>query len=687
MAYVGRVMAHSPLGQVCVTLGLLTDEQVRAILDAIDRSPDPSKARFGSLAMELGYLDDTGLARALAQQFRLNMVPEDRVEKLAVAPEVLALLPPRLMRDRLLVPTFLEAERRVLSLLCADPTDLDALRLAQSAAQATRLRLFVAPRGAIDRLLKRLLPDDDASDVRVRSAMAAVRDEVEPASAPLGVAEVVIEPDPDRATALRRLAQLEGHTLTLVPGALDVTRLLGPGRATRVMFRRQIAAQIETFIPNWRRICPELIIVPVDGFGPGQGAHSTSSNAHSFWLGLLEFVLLAGETRQMEARARLRRTYRLACALADDLELPLELRDAVAVTALFVDIDELSLMGGMLDQRDEGRRFAVAATVLRQFDPPWDIDGLLSALERRVAGQASPGEHIAAEVLYTARAVVRAGALDADDPVAALGADAARHDGRVLRAVAAVQRRQALRTRVAAGGGTSALVILAEREVAVVTALEALLSQAGFEVVAVADGEQAIQVAHRTVPAAIIANQRLPRKDGLSMLLELRRDARLRGVPVLLLSDTGGSADITRGLELGAEDVIPKPINAQVVLARLRRAVNRQAGSGSGIVGQLGDLSLPELLQTLTFGGRSAVVQINGAGETGSVHVRDGRLVAAVHGARVGEDAFMSLVGLSSGRFSVKFEDAGLNNLSAATDYLILEALRRRDEARARAGG
>ena len=48
-------------------------------------------------------LGKTLLARALAQQFRLNMVPEERIEKLSVAPDVLALLPAKLMRERLLV--------------------------------------------------------------------------------------------------------------------------------------------------------------------------------------------------------------------------------------------------------------------------------------------------------------------------------------------------------------------------------------------------------------------------------------------------------------------------------------------------------------------------------------------------------------------------------------------------------
>ena len=135
-------MSHTPLGEICVSLGLLTPAEVSGVLERM-ASPGCSGMRFGEVALEIGVLDDAGLSRALAQQFRLNLVPDDRVEKLQIAPEVLSLVSAGLMRERLLIPTFLEPEKRVLSLLTAAPTDITARRQVQAATHASRLRLFI----------------------------------------------------------------------------------------------------------------------------------------------------------------------------------------------------------------------------------------------------------------------------------------------------------------------------------------------------------------------------------------------------------------------------------------------------------------------------------------------------------------------------------------------------------------
>ena len=103
-------MSHQPLGGVCIALGLLQPADVERVLD---RLRDSRRARFGEVAIDLGLIDDAGLARALAHQFRLNMVPPERLEKMAIPADVLGMIPPGLIRDRL------KHARRVL--LCVRP--------------------------------------------------------------------------------------------------------------------------------------------------------------------------------------------------------------------------------------------------------------------------------------------------------------------------------------------------------------------------------------------------------------------------------------------------------------------------------------------------------------------------------------------------------------------------------------
>ncbi len=677
-------MSHTPLGEICVNLGLLRPVDVDQVLSRLADGAVGAGMRFGELAVAMGLLDEAGLARALAQQFRLNLVPDDRVERLQIGPDVVALLPPQLMRDRLLVPTFLDPEKRVLSLLTADPTDLPALRQVQAAANASRLRLFVASKPALRRLVERAVPQvgggETSSTALRRLPELRELDPDEPIT-------IVVEPHAELGNAVRRMDALEGGDAEVVSDPDAVAALLTADRPVRLFFRRAVARSLEPYIVGWRRTCPGLRVCAVDGFGVGGRSAIPEDRSRHFFLGMLEFLLLAGEGRQMDARARVRRTTRICVALAEELDLRPEDRDAVQLGALFADLDELSIITGVLDTQDEGRRFALALTVLRQFDPPWDLGELFTAVERRLSGQEGPGRDLRVEILYTARAAVRAAVLDGGDPVQALGAEAARHDARVLRALAQVLRRQGLRHQVAAGGGGSSAVVLAEREAAVLTALEARLGAAGFDVVVAADGEQAAQLARNLIPAAIIANQRLPRKDGISLLLELRRLESTRHIPVILLTDKGGARDVARGLELGAEDVLEKPIHPDVVVAKLRRAVARRPQASVGITGTLADLSLIDLLQTLTLGGKTAVVQVTGAAEPGGIQVRDGQIVAGQYGRRAGEEALFSIATLSDGRFEVRFEDSGATNIHGSSEFLLLEALRRRDEARAELSG
>lgn len=673
-------MSHTPLGEICVSLGILTPAEVTRVLD---RMAEPASAglRFGEVALQVGVLDDAALSRALAQQFRLNLVPDDRVDKLQIAAEVLALVPAGLMRERLLVPTFLDPEKRVLSLLTSDPTDISALRHVQSATQASRLRLFIASKPALRRLLDRVVPQA-SPDAPVAPRLHEMR-ELDPDEC----LTLLVEPDAAMAAALRRLESLEGGEAEVLSEPAAVAALLTPDRQVRLFYRRANARQLDPYLAGWRRACNRLHLCPIEAFGLTGRSAVPDDRARSFFLQLTEFLLLAGESRQMDARARVRRTARLAHALCDELDLRPEDRDAVQLAALFCDVDELSLISGMLDSRDEGRRFALALTVLRQFDPPWELETLLSGVERRLSGQEAPGRDLRVEVLYTARAAVRASVVDGGDPVQALGAEAARHDARVLRALAQVLRRQGLRHQVAAGGGGSSAVIIAEREAAVLTALEARLGSAGFDVMVAADGEQAAQLARNLVPAAIVANVRLPRKDGISLLLELRRHENTRHIPIVLITDKGGGArDVARGLELGAEDVLEKPIHPDVVVAKLRRAIARRPTQSVGISGTLTDLGLIDLLQTLTLGGKTALVQITGNGEPGGVQVREGQIVAAQVGRRTGEEALFSLASLQEGRFEVRFDDTGADNIHGQAEFLLLEALRRRDEARVEAG-
>jgi two-component system OmpR family response regulator len=107
------------------------------------------------------------------------------------------------------------------------------------------------------------------------------------------------------------------------------------------------------------------------------------------------------------------------------------------------------------------------------------------------------------------------------------------------------------------------------------------LGRHGYQVETAADGSQMEQALSRTQPDLIVLDVMLPGEDGMAIC---RRLAGTGGPPVIMLSAMGEETDRIIGLELGADDYLPKPCNPRELLARiravLRRRHERRAGDG-----------------------------------------------------------------------------------------------------------
>jgi signal transduction histidine kinase/DNA-binding response OmpR family regulator len=90
-----------------------------------------------------------------------------------------------------------------------------------------------------------------------------------------------------------------------------------------------------------------------------------------------------------------------------------------------------------------------------------------------------------------------------------------------------------------------------------------------FEVVAVGDGEQALQAARLKIPDLILSDVMMPRLDGFGLVRALRADAKLQNIPIILLSARAGEEARVEGIESGADDYLVKPFGARELLARV----------------------------------------------------------------------------------------------------------------------
>jgi diguanylate cyclase (GGDEF)-like protein len=105
--------------------------------------------------------------------------------------------------------------------------------------------------------------------------------------------------------------------------------------------------------------------------------------------------------------------------------------------------------------------------------------------------------------------------------------------------------------------------------------LDVTLELAGFEVVQAGGGEAGLRAAFEDEPDLIVLDVMMPGIDGLEVLRRLRRDPRTSHLPVLLLTAKVQPDDAVQGLEVGADDYITKPFDAEVLVARIHSALRR----------------------------------------------------------------------------------------------------------------
>ena len=119
-------------------------------------------------------------------------------------------------------------------------------------------------------------------------------------------------------------------------------------------------------------------------------------------------------------------------------------------------------------------------------------------------------------------------------------------------------------------------ILIAEDEVGLAKGLKFLLEKNNFTVDVVHDGADALAYLESVAYDAAVLDIMMPKKDGLSVLTELRE--RGSALPVMLLTARAEIEDRVEGLDRGADDYLPKPFATQEFLARVRALVRRNAG-------------------------------------------------------------------------------------------------------------
>lgn len=149
-------------------------------------------------------------------------------------------------------------------------------------------------------------------------------------------------------------------------------------------------------------------------------------------------------------------------------------------------------------------------------------------------------------------------------------------------------------------------ILLAEDDALLGDGLRNGLRQHGFQVDWVRDGEAAQRELRAQPYAAAVLDLGLPRLDGLDVLAQIRQAGVT--VPVLVLTARDGVPDRIKGLDLGADDYVVKPIDLDELAARLRALVRRAHGQPTEVLRAWGGVSLDVSARSVSKDGQAVTL-------------------------------------------------------------------------------
>jgi uncharacterized protein (TIGR02266 family) len=233
-------------------------------------------------------------------------------------------------------------------------------------------------------------------------------------------------------------------------------------------------------------------------------------------------------------------------------------------------------------------------------------------------------------------------------------------------------------------------VLLAEDEALMAQMMVDMLAELPLEVSVARNGREALDLTQKVRPDLILLDAMMPELDGFEVAAALKANPATQDIPIIFMTARSRVEDKVRGLELGAEDYLIKPVRREEMLARvrnvLRRAESRRAttpAQSTLMRGRLEVMGLPNIIQVLEAERRTGTLRLVADGRRGEILFIEGRIAYAMEGPRLGESAVYRLLAWEKGDFELELTSGtgpAEAQVSRPNQSLLMEGVRRQDE-------
>ena len=140
-----------------------------------------------------------------------------------------------------------------------------------------------------------------------------------------------------------------------------------------------------------------------------------------------------------------------------------------------------------------------------------------------------------------------------------------------------------------------AKIFIVEDEPSIVQLVKYNLEKQNFKVLVFNNGEEGLQEIKKTEPDLILLDWMLPDLSGIDICKALRKDTKFKNVPIIMLTARSQEEDKVLGLNVGADDYLPKPFSNPELIARVNALLRRSKPSVTEDVVSFQDLKIDRL--------------------------------------------------------------------------------------------
>lgn len=679
----------------------ISREQYEALVQEL-RIRGPGKATVEDAMMEVLNMSEQDVLKALAAVYKTRFVSTERLAKAQIDRQLVDLLPRKTAERYSIAPILYDTQHATLSVVTADPDNVQAIEEVKLVARVRNVTAFVARAAAVHALVRKIYHND-------ASAFAAL----ERISGPQWPG--VVDPfERQHVTGELGAAQLKklAHSGPLHPQTIDLE--LDAGTPPPQQHARQPATGAPKKLPSLAP--PPMLDLPQPGVPnvhvpatpaphPAPSERPPPGATMQQWLETLNVLVSLLENNRADLRGHSSQVARLSRKFCERLGLAERDADEIVAAAYLHDLGKASSyhLTALNVAEYDGHKVAAEKSYLTPSRLMAGVklpDATVRALNHmyeRFDGKGFPDAMAGKEIPLGARVVAITDTyadltqnprnpyrktlkpVEASDVLAKY--KGAIFDNNLVDIFRHVVTGDDLKAKLLANRG-SALIIDPDPEET--TVLELRMIEQGFEVMIARTADQAIKALTEQEFELVISEVDLQPIDGFALMERAQQIDGARNATWVFLSSNTDRESIDRGFALGATDYVEKPVKAEILVAKLRKMMEQGSATRTaarGVSGSLEEMGFPELVQILAQGRKTGALKIRSAGDAGEIHFVGGDIYQAAWGRQRGEDAFYAMCRLRTGEFSLdpNFK-AEQRAIQTSAEGMLLEGMRRMDE-------